>query len=150
MHKSSLLIPILNPLNPIPRIDTYFFKIHSNIVLPPTSRLSKALGLSVKVLKVLLPSSILAKWPVHLNLLDLITLTKLDTWYKHWISSLRSLLHFPLSSRLAPSIRHRILFSNRPTLSLNSSLRCFWKNMFLQICQTAKLVDYSCSAVHDC
>ena len=32
-------------------------------------------GLPVKVLKALLPSSILATCPTHLNLLDLITLT---------------------------------------------------------------------------
>ena len=29
-------IPILSRMNPIARIDTYFFKIHSNIVLPST------------------------------------------------------------------------------------------------------------------
>ena len=28
-----LIIPILSRINPLPRIDTYFFKIHSNIVL---------------------------------------------------------------------------------------------------------------------
>ena len=26
--------PYLSRINPIPRIDTYFFKVHSNIVLP--------------------------------------------------------------------------------------------------------------------
>ena len=29
-------IPILNRINPIPRIDAYFFKMYSNIVLPST------------------------------------------------------------------------------------------------------------------
>ena len=35
-------------------------------------------GLTVKILKALLPSSILATFPAHLNLLDLITLTVLS------------------------------------------------------------------------
>ena len=38
IHKGSLigLIPILTQINGIPRTDTYFFKIHSNIVLAST------------------------------------------------------------------------------------------------------------------
>ena len=52
-------------------------------------------GVSVKILKALLPSSILATWPAHLNLLDLITLTILVERYKLWGCSLWSLL--PLS-----------------------------------------------------
>ena len=70
IHEGSLIIPILSRINPIPRIDTYLFKVHSNIVLP------KGLfpvGLPVKILKALLSSSILATCPAHLNLLDLIT-----------------------------------------------------------------------------
>ena len=39
-------------------------------------------GLPVKILKALLPSSILATCPAHLNLLDLITLTILGERYK--------------------------------------------------------------------
>ena len=34
IHKGSLIIPILSRINPIPRIDTYLFKVHSNIILP--------------------------------------------------------------------------------------------------------------------
>ena len=34
-------------------------------------------GLALKILKALLPSSILATYPAHLNLLDLITLTNI-------------------------------------------------------------------------
>ena len=72
---------MLSKINPIPGIDTYFSKIHSNIVHPSTPRLPKGsfpVGLPVKILKALLPSSILA----HLNLLDLITLTILGELYK--------------------------------------------------------------------
>ena len=69
----------------VSHIATYFFRIHSNIVLPSTPRPPKGLfpvGLSVKILKALLPSSILATCPAHLNLLDLITLTILGERYK--------------------------------------------------------------------
>ena len=73
-HSQGLLvIPILSRINPITLIDTYLFKVHSNIVLPSTPRLPKGLipvGLPVKILKALLPSSILATCPAHLNLLD--------------------------------------------------------------------------------
>ena len=43
IHKGSPAIPILSGINPIPYIDTYFFKIHSNIVLPSMFRPSKGL-----------------------------------------------------------------------------------------------------------
>ena len=76
--------------------------------------------LPVKIIKPLLPSSILATWHAHLNLLDLITLTILGEWYQLWSSSLWNLLHSPFSFLLGPNIRFRILFSN--TLSLDSSL----------------------------
>ena len=36
IHKGSPIIPILSRVNPIPRIDAYFLKIHSNIVFPST------------------------------------------------------------------------------------------------------------------
>ena len=73
IHKGSPIIPTLSRINPIPYIDAYFFKIHSNIVLPSTLGLPKCLfpvGVPVKALKALLTSSILGTLPVHLNLLD--------------------------------------------------------------------------------
>jgi hypothetical protein len=78
IHKGSPIIPILSQINLIPRIDTYFFMIHSNIVSHLCLGLPKGLfpvSVPAKILKALLPSSILTKWPAHLNLLDLITLT---------------------------------------------------------------------------
>ena len=101
IHKDSPIIPILSRINPIPRIDTHLFKVHSNIVLQSTPR---SVGLPVKILKALLPSSILATCPAHLNLLDIITLTILGERYKLWSSSLWSLLHSPFSSLLGPNI----------------------------------------------
>ena len=38
IQKGSPIIPIPSRINPFPRIDTHFFKIHSNIVFPSTSR----------------------------------------------------------------------------------------------------------------
>ena len=46
-------------------------------------------GLPVNLLNVLLPFSILATCPAHLNFLDLVTLTILGKQYKQWTSSLR-------------------------------------------------------------
>ena len=38
IHKVSPIIPILSQINTIPRIGTYLFKVHSNIVLPSMPR----------------------------------------------------------------------------------------------------------------
>ena len=78
-------------------------------------------GVPAKMLKALLPSSILATWPAHLSLLDLITPTILGERYKQWSSSLWSFLYSPFSSLLGPNIPLSVLFSN--TLSLRSSLK---------------------------
>ena len=79
IHKGPPIIPNLSLINPI------FFKIYSNIILPSTPSLPKDLfpaGVPVKILKALLPFSILATLPVLLRLLDLITLTMLGERYK--------------------------------------------------------------------
>ena len=73
--------------------------------------------ISVKVLKALLPSYILATWPVHLNLLDLITLIN-DERYKLW-SSYSGVFSYP-HSLLDPNIHPKIQFSI--TRILRSSL----------------------------
>ena len=47
-------IPVLSQINPIPRIDTYFFKVHSNIAPHLHLSLPKGLfpvGIPVKILK---------------------------------------------------------------------------------------------------
>ena len=72
--------PYPEPINTIPRIDTYFFKIHPNILLPSMLRSCYKyfpVDLLVKILKALLFSSFLTTCHAHLNLVDLITLTKL-------------------------------------------------------------------------
>jgi hypothetical protein len=96
------------PNQPILRIDTYFFKIHSNTVLPSTC-------VPVNILKALLPSSISTKCPAHLHLLDIIV-TILGERYKLWSSSLWSLLHSLFATLLGPNVCLMILFPN--TLSL--------------------------------
>ena len=82
LHSQGLSV---SQINPIVCSDTYFFEIHSNIVLPPIPRppqRSLSYGLPVKILKALLSSSILATCPAHLNLLDLISLAILGERYK--------------------------------------------------------------------
>ena len=79
------MIPVLN------RINRTFTKISislkSILILSSHLRLGLpkgqfSVGLPVKILKALLPSSILATSPAHLNLLDLMTLTVLGELYK--------------------------------------------------------------------
>ena len=88
IHKGSPIIPILSRINPIPRIDT----ISARFILILSSHLHLGLpkglfpvDLPVKILKALLPSSILATCSAYLILLDLISLTLLtllDERYK--------------------------------------------------------------------
>ena len=71
--------PKLPALIPISSRSILILSSHLRIGLP------KGLfpvGLPVKILKALLPSSILATCPAYLNLLDLITLTLLGERYK--------------------------------------------------------------------
>ena len=120
IHKDSPIIPILGRINPILRVDTYSFKIHSNIALlsmPTTSRRSLSCRFNLlKFLKHSFLPLILVAWPGHLNILDLTTLT-LQTvqTMKFYI-----VYPYPFSSFLGPNMRLRNLFSN--TLSLQSSL----------------------------
>ena len=61
-------IPILSRINTITRIVIYLFKVPSNIVLSSTPRppqKSFPVGLPVKIMKALLPSSILATCPAR-------------------------------------------------------------------------------------
>ena len=63
----------MSRINPVPNIDTYFLKIHSNTVLPLYLGLPKGLflvGLPVNILKAILPSSI------HIE----VTMIKEKTW----------------------------------------------------------------------
>ena len=104
--------PYREPNQPNYPHNTYLIKVHSNIVALSSHLwlgLPKGLfpvGLPVKILKALLPSSILVACPAHLKLLDIITLTILAERYKIWSSSLWSLLHSPFSSRV-PSVSTR-------------------------------------------
>ena len=82
--KGSPIIPILNRINQIPRIDTYLFNINSSIVLQLSLVLPKGIfleGLFVKILKVLIPYFNLTRCPTHLNVLYLTILSKLGVRY---------------------------------------------------------------------
>ena len=71
-----MAFPILNRINQIPRIDTHLFKTYSNIAFPIYSWAFLIylfpVGLPAKILKALVPSSILVTYPTHPFLLDLI------------------------------------------------------------------------------
>ena len=102
-----------------PNYPHWYLPISSRSILIVSSHLH--LGLPIGVFLAGLP----VKFPhsgrlIHLNLLDLITLTISDERYKLWNFSLWSLLHSPFSSLLVPNIRLKILFSN--TIGLHSSL----------------------------
>ena len=119
---------ITNNPNPEPNqfnsLHWYLFLLRSILILSAHLCLGLPkghfpVGLPVKILKALVPSSILATWPAHLNLPDLI-LSILGEGYKLWSSLLWSLFPSSFSSLLGPNISLRILLSN--TLSLHSSL----------------------------
>ena len=118
--------PILSRVNPIPRIDTYFLR--SILISPSHLRLGHPkgifpVGVPVKILRALLPSSILATWPAYLNLLDLITLTILAEPYTLWSSSLWSHLHSPLVSFQIVSFTKLICYRN---VSVSCGTYCEW------------------------
>ena len=117
--------PYPTRINQIPHIHTYFFKIHSNIVLPSTPRAyqrSLSSRLPATILKEFLPCSILVTWFAHLNLLYLITLT-IPRYYVNGIITKYLIMKFsplPILICLGPKYSLRILFSS--SLSLCSSL----------------------------
>ena len=76
--------PYPEPNQPILCIDTYLRSVlilsfHLCLDLPICHF---PVGLPVKILKALLPSSIIAIYPPHINFLKLIALTILGEWYK--------------------------------------------------------------------
>ena len=84
IHKSSLIFPILSRINqnslwtPMSLRSILILSSHLHLGLP--TGLFPA-GVSVKILETLLSSSILATWSPHLNLLYLITLIVVFTYY---------------------------------------------------------------------
>jgi len=77
VKKRPLLDPILTEMNPDLILETYFFKIHSNIIRNLRLALSSGfflLSLATKILHAFLTSTIRATCITHPILLDFITL----------------------------------------------------------------------------
>jgi hypothetical protein len=98
----------------------YLYKIHLNIIPPPTSRLSRGLFPSVFTTNNLLTfifSPIRATCHTHLILLDVISLIILGYEYKPYNSALRSVLQ--------PSVNSSLFSLNvLNTLLLNTLIQC--------------------------
>ena len=124
-HKYPPTVPILNQLDPVHTLTSYFLKTHLNIIVPsmpgsPKWSLSLRLPHQNPVYAPLL-SPIRATCPAHVILLDFITRTILAEEYRSLSSSLCSFLYSPNAlSFLGPNILLNALFPN--TLSLRSSL----------------------------
>ena len=100
-------------------------------------------GLPVKILKALLPSSILATCPAYLHILDLITLAILGEWWSifHHITKTRFLalsLHHKLSFRFLDIFIYifhmSLLLSNHLYYFLYSPPKICWTSSFTLSC----------------
>jgi hypothetical protein len=103
VHKSPPLIPILSQINPTHTVSSYLYKIHFNIVHPPTpwsSQWSLTFWFSHQypICIHLLP--IRATCHAQLILLNLIIVIILGEEYEFWISSFCSVLRPPVTSSL--------------------------------------------------
>jgi hypothetical protein len=87
VHNRPPLVQILSEMYSVHNFPTYFLKIHSNIILPFTTRSSEwSPRFSTKTV---------CTWPAHIILLDLIILKILGEAYKLQSSSMRSPLQPP-------------------------------------------------------
>jgi hypothetical protein len=83
VHKISPVVYILSQINPVTTLSTYFFKIHFNIILPPTLVSSEF--------------SLLFRFPNHI----FVYTSHLSLWkVKLWTSSIYSLLQPPATFSL--------------------------------------------------
>ena len=121
-HKRSPPVPILGQPNPVPT--SHLLEIHPNIIHPSTPRSPQwALSLRFPRQDPIRPPLLIhtRHMPSPSHSSDFITRTILDEEYRSFSSSLRNLLHSPVtSSLLGPNILLNTIFSN--ILSFLSSL----------------------------
>jgi len=84
VHRSQPLVPILTQMNPL-NFPPYFPKIQANIIflsMPGSSELSLSFRFSIQNPVRIFISSVRATYPVHLILLDFVTLKVFGEVYK--------------------------------------------------------------------
>ena len=101
VHNSPLLIPVLNQINTVHVLLSYFCKIHFSIILSSMSRLSSILfplGIPTKILYEFHFSPLSSTCPSHLILHHLITQIIFGEDWKLWSYSSCSFLSSPIAT----------------------------------------------------
>ena len=147
-HKRPPTVSILGQPNAVHIPTSHFLEIHPHIIHPSTTKSpqwSPTLRFPHQDPIHPLSSPIHATYPANLILLDFITRTILGEQYKSFSSTLRNLLHSPVTSSLqGPNILLNTMFSN--TLSflssrnVNDQVSHPYKTIFFFVTSTAFLI----------
>ena len=118
IHKCPPPVPILRQLDPAHAHTSHFLIIHLNIIFssaPGSSKRSLSLRFPSQNPVYASPFPILATWPAHLILLDLIARKILGVEYSSLSSPLRSFLQSPVTSSLLDTNILLNTFSQTPS-----------------------------------